>query len=170
MKLSGISVLPDIGAVFVPDTKFTVIHAGFRHAENFCDLGAFPATHVIFQHFPLFLCQVHGIHQRVHFAVIVLFFLKAIHGIHWQSFVVRKVYAFDLFMPVRSVAQTVDEPVDFTVASVFYCDFFSYAVFAVGIIYVPAHELIQEAYGGLCAIVPVRHGIVYLVGEEFVNG
>lgn len=99
MKLEGISVLSDIGAVFVADTEFTVIHAGFRHAEDFSDLGAFPAAHVIFQHLFLFVRQVHGIHQCIRFAEVRLLMFKAIHRIHRQSLIICKIYVFDLLIP-----------------------------------------------------------------------
>ena len=82
MKLNGILELADIGAVFVADTEFTVIHTGFRHAEDFGDLGAFPAAHVIFQHFLLFVRQVHGVHECIRFAEVCLLMFKAIYGIH----------------------------------------------------------------------------------------
>ena len=43
---------------------------------------------------------------------------KAIHGIHWQSFIVRKVNGFnDSSAPVQSVTKKIDEVVYFTIAS-----------------------------------------------------
>lgn len=103
-KLKGISVLPDIGVIFIADAEFSVIHTRFRHAEQFCDFGSFPAAHGIFQHFLFFVRQMHGGHKCFRLAVIVLFFLKAIHGSHWQNLIVRKVYVFYLLMPGGSVA------------------------------------------------------------------
>lgn len=69
MKLEGISVLPDIGAVFVTDTEFMVVHARFRYAEDFGNLGAFPSAHVIFQHLLLFLRQVNGVYKLIKFSL-----------------------------------------------------------------------------------------------------
>ena len=42
LNLMVLSVLPDIGAVFIADAEFTIIHTGFRHAEHFYDFGTFP--------------------------------------------------------------------------------------------------------------------------------
>lgn len=67
MKLRGISVLPDISAVFVANEEFTVIHPRFCHTKHFCDFGSFPAAHGIFQHFLFFVRQAHRFPKRVRF-------------------------------------------------------------------------------------------------------
>ena len=96
--------LSDIGAVFIADTEFTVVHTGFRHAEDFGDLGAFPPAHIIFQHLLLFIRQVHGVHECVRFAEVCLLMFKAVHGVHRERLIICKVYVFNLLMPVQSVA------------------------------------------------------------------
>lgn len=155
MKLNGILEFADIGAGFVADTEFTVFHTGFRHAEDFCNFGAFPSAHVIFQHLLLFIRQVHGVHECVRFAEVCLLMFKAIYRVHRQSLIVRKVYVFDLLMSVWSVAQSVDEPVYFTIASTFNGDAFSLFIFPVNLVNSPSEKLAQEIYSGLCAIVTV---------------
>ena len=73
-------------------------------------------------------------YKLIVFTVIRLFLFKAVYGIHWQSFIIRKVYGFnDSSAPVRSVAKKTDEVVYFTIAGKFDRDFFSFAVFAVNL-------------------------------------
>ena len=88
---------------------------------------------------------------------------KTVHGIHWQCFVIRKIYGFDnCSSPVRSVTKKIDEVIYFTIAGKFNGDFFPFTVFAVNLMGTVTDELIQEADGSLSNVVAVRYDIVYL--------
>ena len=81
---------------------------------------------------------------------------KAVHGIHWQSLIVCKVYGFDnRSSSVGFVAQMLDEMIYFTVAGKFYGDFFAFAAFAVNLIGAVTDELIQKTDSGLRYVVAV---------------
>ena len=72
--------------------------------------------------------------------------LKAVDGIHRQSFVIHEVYGLnDSSATVRSVTKKIDEVIYFAVASKFYRDILSFAVFAVNFIGGMTNKLIQKA-------------------------
>ena len=103
-------------------------------------------------------------YKLIVFAVIGLFLFKAVHGIHWQSLRVCKIYGFDDSpAPVRSVTKKIDEVVYFTITGKFNGDFFPFAVFAVNFRCFSSCKLIEKAYSGLRYVVAVRYDIVYFV-------
>ena len=87
---------------------------------------------------------------------------EAVYGIHWQGFIVCKIYGFnDSPAPVRSVAKKTDEVVYLTIAGKFDRYFFSLFVFTVNFRCFSAYELIEEANSGLRYVIAVRYDMVY---------
>ena len=81
---------------------------------------------------------------------------KAIHGIHRQSLIIRKINRFDnRSASIRSVTKKVYKVVYFTITCKFDSDFFSFAVFAVNFIGGMTDKLIEKTDSGLRHIVAV---------------
>lgn len=136
MKLSGISVLLDIAMIFIADTEFSVIHAGFRHTEHSCRFHSAPTAHIVFEYF---LCPSDAGHPSTHPLDCnrSLLFRNSLRD-HRQCFVVCKIYVFYISL---FPAMFVKISVRFSVAGKLYGDLNSLPVFAVDIIDIPVEEL-----------------------------
>lgn len=88
MKLNGISEFADISAVFVADAEFSVLHAEYDNAEGKRCFGLFHSVHIAVQRFFLRFGQMHGVHERLRFAVIRFFRLETVYGICGKCFVI----------------------------------------------------------------------------------
>ena len=64
-------------------------------AELGADFCLFHAFHIAIKYGKLQCRELQGFYKLIVSRVICLLLFKAIHGIHWQRLVVRKVYVFD---------------------------------------------------------------------------
>ena len=78
------------------------------------------------------------------FGIIGLLVFKAVDGINRKRLVICKVYGFDnRSTPVRSVQQSVNKAIHFTITGKFYGDFLAFSIFSVNLRYLSSGELIQ---------------------------
>ena len=149
--------------VSLSDACFTVVYCSAAYSEFCTDFGLSHTVHIAVQYGKFQCGKLQVLYKLIIFAVIRLFVFKAIHGIHRQSLIIRKVYGFDdCSSPVRSVTKKIDEVIYFTIAGKFNRYFFSFAVFTVNLIGCMADELIQKADCRLRYVVAIRYDIVYL--------
>ena len=126
--ITGASIAPDIGFVFVTDAVFSVADAAASDSKLCDDFRTYHAPQYAVQYSKFHFVQMHCIQDCIYFAIICLLVLKAVYGIHGKSFIVRKI---DTIGFLRFSSAALEFAVKFTIASKFDGNFNSFAVFAI---------------------------------------